>query len=142
MCDICNGMTRKQVEAQTAQRIRDYGREIIYVEGDECCEPYAYTVGLSKIGQPEFLVRGLDVADSMQMLNGFSASVLENHEHFAHAHTSCWKDGRLLVFSNISTGIRLQVPYAYRRYGESVRVLEILFAGDDFPLGALQANQN
>ncbi|WP_404287181.1 DUF4262 domain-containing protein [Glutamicibacter arilaitensis] len=135
-------MTRKQFEARTAQRILDYGREIIYAEGDDCTEPYAYTVGLSKIGHPEFLVRGLSTEDSMQMLNGFSASVLDQHEKFSHGHSSCWKDGSLLVFSCISSGIRLQVPYAYRRYGEAVRVLEIVFAGEGFPPGALRANLN
>ena len=133
MCDMCNGMTRKQVEAQTAQRIRDYGREIIYVEGDECHEPYAYTVGLSKIGHPEFLVRGLDVEDSLQMLTDFQHPYLRIMSTLLTRIPRAGKTGGFWFSPGISTGIRLQVPFAYRRYGESVRVLEILFAGDDFP---------
>ena len=59
MCDMCNGMTREQVNAKTNRHIQEYGRSIVYVEADATSEPYGYTVGLSKVGHPEFLVRGM-----------------------------------------------------------------------------------
>lgn len=142
MCDMCNGMTRKQLEALIDQRIRDYGHEVIFVESDRISPSLAYTVGLSRIGHPEFLVRGLDMDDSIQMLNGFSASVLEWNEVFAHGHTGRWKDGTLLYFSKISTGIRKQVPLAYQRYGESLGLLEVLLVGRDIPNEYVVARHN
>lgn len=142
MCDMCNGMTRKQMEARTDQRIRDYGREVIFVEPDRFSQSFAYTVGLSRIGHPEFVVRGLDAEDSIQMLNGFAASVLEGNEVFAHGHTARWTDGTLLYFSKISSGIRKQVPLAYQRYGESLGLLEVLFIGRDIPYEYVMARHN
>lgn len=142
MCDMCNGMTRKEIQARTTQRIRDYGREVVFVEPDSQSESFAYTVGLSRVGHPEFMVRGLDLADSMQMLNGFAASVLESNEIFAHAHTSRWKDGRLLYFSKVTSGIRVTATAAYERYGEGTALLEILFVGDDIPYACLFVRNN
>ena len=61
MCDMCNGMTRKQVEAKADRQIRDHGRVVIFVEPDRMSQPFAYTVGFSRIGHPEFIsVRGLN----------------------------------------------------------------------------------
>ncbi len=142
MCDMCNGMTRKQVEAKADRQIRDHGRVVIFVEPDRMSQPFAYTVGLSRIGHPEFIVRGLNAEDSIQLLYGYSDSVLDCNEVFAHGHTGRWKDGTLLYFSKISSGIRKQVPMAYQRYGESTGLLEVLFVGRDIPYEYVVARHN
>ena len=72
MCDMCNGMTRKQVEAKADRQIRDHGRVVIFVEPDRMSQPFAYTVGLSRIGHPEFIVERAELQkDSIQLLNGY-----------------------------------------------------------------------
>ncbi|MFJ2618693.1 DUF4262 domain-containing protein [Glutamicibacter sp. NPDC087344] len=139
---MCNGMTREQVNAKTNRHIQEYGRSIVYVEGNESNEPYGYTVGLSKIGHPEFLVRGLNAEDTIMMLNGFSESVLTRGEKFGQGHTSHWRDGRLLYFSTVSGRLHLLIPAAYSRYAQRTRLLEISFVGQDVPYSVLAARKN
>lgn len=142
MCDICDGASYEDVEARTDQCIRDFGRQILFVEPDRFSQSHAYTIGLSKTGHPEFLVRGLDFEDSMQLLNGLAASVLDHHEVFAHGHTARWEDGVFLYFSKLTSRIRDEAPWAYRRYGASMGLLEVLFIGRDLPYGCLGARNN
>lgn len=142
MCDLCDGATPEEVDARTDQCIRDYGRQVLFVEPGRFSQPYAYTIGLSLVGHPEFLVRGLDMPDSMELLNGLSGFVLEEKEIYAHGHTGCGPAGTYLYFAKISSGIRHEAPWAYRRYGETMGLLEVLFVGRDLPFDALQYRQN
>ncbi|RKS18022.1 uncharacterized protein DUF4262 [Arthrobacter sp. AG1021] len=142
MCDMCNGMTREQVNAKTNRHIQEYGRSIVYVEADASSGSYGYTVGLSKVGHPEFLVRGMGPEDTMQMLNGFSESVLSRGEKFGQGHTANWKDGSLLFFSTVSGRLHLLIPAAYSRYAQRTRLLEISFVGEDVPYSVLAARKN
>ncbi|WP_430408069.1 DUF4262 domain-containing protein [Glutamicibacter halophytocola] len=59
MCDICDGMSIEEADARTDQCIRDYGRQVLFVEPGRYDQPFAYTIGLSLVGHPEFLVRGV-----------------------------------------------------------------------------------
>lgn len=131
MCDQCNGMSKKDVDARTDRWIKDYGRAIIYVEPSPLTRSFGYTVGLTAVGHPEFMVRGLNFEDTCQMLNGFAESVLVGNERFGQGHTSRWKDGRILFFSVMTRGLNSLVVDACARYGNRVRVLEISFVGND-----------
>ncbi|GAA1407446.1 hypothetical protein AUR04nite_14760 [Glutamicibacter uratoxydans] len=131
MCDQCNGMSRKEVQERTDGWIKKYGRAVVFVEPGPRTQSYGYTVGLTKAGHPEFLVRGLDFKDTCQMLNGFADSVLVGHERFGQGHTSRWKDGRLLFFSVLSGRLDAIVRDAFDRYSGRTRVLEINFVGND-----------
>jgi len=142
MCDICNGMSIEDADARTDQCIRDYGQQVLFIEPDRFSQPYAYTIGLSLVGHPEFLVRGLDYAHSVYMLNGLSAAVLENNEVFAHGHNCQWDRQTLLYFAKITQGIKHEAPWAYSRYGPSMGLLEVLFVGRDLPFDAISARNN
>lgn len=142
MCDMCDGMSRKQVNAKTNRHIQEYGRSIVYVESAAVSEAYGYTVGLTKIGHPEFLLRGMGPEDTLQMLNGFSESVLTRGEKFGQGHTANWKDGRILFFSAVSGPLHLLIPAAYSRYAQRTRLLEISFVGEDVPYSVLAARKN
>ena len=72
---------RDQQDAALAETIRRHGWSIQYIAGGLCeapgCDcpedddgpPFAYTVGLFGLGHPELLVFGLDVHDSLGLLN-------------------------------------------------------------------------
>jgi len=54
MCDMCDGMSLADVEVRSDQCIRDFGRQALFVEPGRFSQPYAYTIGLSLRGHPEF----------------------------------------------------------------------------------------
>jgi len=142
MCDICDGMSIEEADARTDQCIRDYGRQVLFVEPGRYDQPFAYTIGLSLVGHPEFLVRGLGNQESVQMLNGLSGAVLEHNEVFAHGHTCRWDEDTILYFAKISSRIGHEAPWAYSRYGESMSLLEVLFLGRDLPYSCLSRRIN
>ncbi|SCC44700.1 protein of unknown function [Arthrobacter sp. NIO-1057] len=142
MCDICDGMSMEEADARTDQCIRGYGRQVLFVEPDRFSQPYAYTIGLSLVGHPEFLVRGLNRQQSMQVLNGLSGAVLEHNEVFANGQTCRWDENTILYFSRISSKIREEAPWAYSRYRDGMRLLEVLFLGRDIPYSCLSRRLN
>ncbi|WP_172511521.1 DUF4262 domain-containing protein [Glutamicibacter mishrai] len=142
MCDICDGMSIEEADARTDQCIRDYGRQVLFVEPDRFSQPYAYTIGLTLVGHPELLVRGLDYQDSLQMLNGLSGAVLEHNEVYVHGQTCRWDANTILYFSKISSRISHEAPWAYSRYRESMGLLEVLFLGRDLPYSCLSRRIN
>lgn len=146
MCDECNGMSRKEVNERTDRWIKLYGRAITFVEASGNSRSFGYTIGLTRVGHPEFMVRGLDFEDTCQMLNGFSDSVLAGGERFGQGHTARWNDGRLLFFSTVRRGIDSTAVGAYQRYGQRTRLLEISFISErgigETPLDILSAWKN
>lgn len=56
MCDICGGITNPEYEQRLLTNIARYGWTVQFIEGDnERNPPYAYTLGLSLHGHPEFI---------------------------------------------------------------------------------------
>jgi len=51
---MCDGMSLADVEVRSDQCIRDFGRQVLFVEPGRFSQPYAYTIGLSLRGHPEF----------------------------------------------------------------------------------------
>lgn len=57
MCAVCNGWTYEKVWAHMTSQILERGFSIQYVEvGDDRNPSFAYTVGLSGLNHPEFIV--------------------------------------------------------------------------------------
>ncbi|TWD83598.1 uncharacterized protein DUF4262 [Kribbella amoyensis] len=57
MCDLCNGATEHDYRQYVIRAIQRYGWAVQYVEGDGARNPsFAYTVGLSRVRHPEFIV--------------------------------------------------------------------------------------
>lgn len=123
MCLMCNGKTVAEVERQISGQIAQYGFSVICLPDTNPKRVLGYTVGLTKIGQPEFLVRGVSQQDTMTMLNGLGREVLRG-SHYAHGHTAEWNEGQWLYFV-AKNGAGKQAAVAYRRYGHSLRILEI-----------------
>lgn len=133
MCLQCDGVSAAEVERRLNNLIKQHGWAFQYVEDPDLRRCFGYTMGLSKLGEPEFLVRGLDMTDINRMFTGFVSSVIEHHEHFDNGHTAHWVDGRLLYFSTMHGASKYALG-AYARYGRGTRVLEIHFMDREVPL--------
>ena len=108
------------------------GGALQYVEDPNRRRCFGYTIGLAKRGEPEFLVRGLDMAETNRLLNGLATSVTRRHEHFDNGHTAEGPDGKKLHFSTMHGATKYALG-AYDRYGHGTRVLEIHFMDREVP---------
>lgn len=132
MCLQCDGWSATKVDRHINHLIEQHGWAFQYVEDPNLRRCFGYTAGLTKLGQPEFLVRGLDMADTNTMFTGFASAVIKRHEHFDNGHTAHSGDGRLLYFSTMHGATKYALG-AYARYGHGTRVLEILFMDREVP---------
>jgi hypothetical protein len=56
MCDICGGITNPEYEQRLLSNIRKHGWTVQFIEGADARNPaFAYTLGLSLHGHPEFI---------------------------------------------------------------------------------------
>ena len=132
MCLECDGWTADEVRQSIDNLIGQYGWAVQYVEDPNLRRCFGYTVGLTKLGEAEFLVRGLETAETNRLLNGFATSVTRRHEHFDNGHTADGPDGRKLYFSTMHGATKFALG-AYSRYGHGTRVLEIHFMDREVP---------
>ncbi|GAB3620108.1 hypothetical protein GCM10027417_13690 [Glutamicibacter endophyticus] len=143
MCQICDGMSFEQVRHSMNERIKKYGFTIQYVEAEETSECFAYTIGLTDFGQPEFCVRGMTMEDSGIILNGVATDILHRGDFYAAGHTAAWKGNRILYFARMRWA-RNYALGVYSRYGSRARVLEIHLMPEGFPAacGGFHPTQN
>jgi hypothetical protein len=132
MCLQCDGWSAQEVERQINNLIEQHGWAVQYVEDPNPRRRFGYTVGLTKLGEPEFLVRGLDMDETMDVLNGFARSVTSRREHFDNGHTANGPGGQKLYFSAMHGATKFALG-AYSRYGHGTRVLEIHFMDREVP---------
>ncbi|WP_343832354.1 DUF4262 domain-containing protein [Glutamicibacter creatinolyticus] len=123
MCMMCDGMSAAEVEAHINGQIAQNGYAVYCIQDPNPKRVFGYTVGLTRLGQPEFLVRGISEEDTLIMLNGLARQVLRG-EYYDHGHTADWKDGRLMYFA-LKTGAGKYTLGVHRRYGLVARVLEV-----------------
>lgn len=123
MCMRCDGKSAAEVELHISGLIAQYGFAVVCVPDSNPKRVFGYTMGLTQLGQPEFLVRGFCQEDTLMMLDRLARDVLRG-EYYAHGHTADWKDGRLLYFA-AKNGAGKYALGVYRRYGLAARVLEI-----------------
>lgn len=123
MCMMCQGMSAEQFETRISGFIEQHGYAVIFVEDKDPRQAFAYTVGLTKVGQPEFLVRGVNQSDTFMMLDRLAHDVLGG-EYYAHGHTAGWKDQRVLYFADQSDAGKYALN-VFHRYGVAAKVLEI-----------------
>lgn len=89
--------------AQVASAIERFGFHLVHV-GDACdcrdCDAaplppdqrFGYTIGLTELGQPELLVRGLSARESAEVLDRWAATVLAG-QVFDAGHLLCEGSG-------------------------------------------------
>ena len=132
MCLECDGWTADEVRQNINNLIDQHGWAVQYVEDPNPRRCFGYTVGLTKLGEPEFLVRGMDLRETSDLLNGFAMSVVRRREHFDNGHTADWAAGQKLYFSTMHGSTKFALG-AHARYGHATRVLEIHFMDREVP---------
>ena len=140
MCLMCEGKSAAEVERRINGHIAEHGFSVICVQDPNPKRVIGYTVGLTKIGQPEFLVRGVCQEDTMMMLDGLARDVLRG-ARYAHGHTADWKGGQWLYFVS-KNGAGKQALVAYRRYAAALRVLEIHLVDRDLVQHACKGHRD
>lgn len=57
-CAMCDGATYAEVLKMYKENVEKYGYTVVFVGGDKESRPFAYTIGLTEKGLPEFIVSG------------------------------------------------------------------------------------
>jgi hypothetical protein len=99
-----------------------------YVGGDRGHAPYAYTVGLTGAGMPEFLVTGLRADPATVMLNA-AAREMVGAEPPVPGTTLALPDGRQVEVVRLSHP-QQHLGVAIDLYGEQVWALQLVWADD------------
>ncbi|MGP9649863.1 DUF4262 domain-containing protein [Glutamicibacter sp. AOP38-B1-38] len=124
MCLQCDGFSNEEVELQITNTIRMYGNAVQFIENPDPTKTFGYTVGLTAHGHPEFLVRGLDMVTTCELLNPLAQRVITTGEIFGHQHTAHYLGQQLLYFMRLpDAGAHLLE--AVVRYGTAMTALEI-----------------
>lgn len=124
MCEMCNGKTAAEVLRDESRQIEKKGYAVVLVADPDPAKSFGYTVGLTRIKRPEFLVRGLGTEDSWMALNVLAQSVIDG-ERYADGHSSTWITPEKALYFKPCKGARRYALGAYTRYGDATRVLEI-----------------
>ena len=132
MCDICDGkVTMAEANARMDGLIKKYGWACMYIENRIREKSFCYTVGLTPLGFPEFLVRGLGPEESIDMLNAWAQMVVGG-EAIKAGETALY-GMHLMYFSKLAHPEDTACD-AVRRYGQRVRVIEAHFMTADMTL--------
>lgn len=74
-CDNPNGTIDEYLDI-LRDTVKDHGWAVQFVESDR--RPFAYTIGLHKVGLPELLVTGMQPRTSARLLNSIAHQVVDD----------------------------------------------------------------
>jgi hypothetical protein len=128
MCDICNGMSVRQLKEKMRMNIARHGWHAALVEGGPHSPAYGYTVGLTELRHAEILVTGREPREIYLMLAEMAHMVL------GHGN-------RLLATLNVRLSTRRvylapmeeqeeTLLYAHKLYGRRLRAVQAVWADD------------
>lgn len=126
MCWMCDhpGSTVADYLAEIRRKIRERGWTVQYVEDDRA--PYAYTIGLTRHGLPEFLMTGISPRRALGLLGGIVESA---------PAIDVPKPGARLTLSGptLVEVVEVEHPDAHMNsaiaiYGGDVRALQLVWA--------------
>jgi hypothetical protein len=72
-CAMCDGASYAEVLQHYTAKIKEHGYTVVYVSGDEESLPFAYTIGLTEKGLPEFILSGKLSAKSAYVILSIAA---------------------------------------------------------------------
>jgi hypothetical protein len=75
MCDMCNGMSWRQVVEKAKLTIARHGWQLQFVEGSLTSPAFGYTVGLTELRHPELILTGRRQPETVELLNDLAAQV-------------------------------------------------------------------
>ena len=129
MCDMCDGMSRRELRERSKLRIARYGFTMTCVEPSRNSAPFGYTLGLTEMQQPELLVSGLDAETTCRVLTVFAQKVLAGEEFSVPGLMPLSEDRSVCALAVDSPGPVL--VNAYELYGRRVRGIQLVWADGD-----------
>ena len=130
MCWRCDHplATEADWEAHLWELIDSYGWAVQFVERDRIHPPWAYTVGLTRFGEPELVVTGMNAQPAQSLLNNLAA-------HVMHAQAPRPGTQMQLVGGPYVEYVELSEPSAHLHtaialFGPQIRAIQIVHADD------------
>jgi hypothetical protein len=130
MCWKCDHPYASDLDylAETEAMISCHGWAVQGVERDRIHPPWAYTVGLTALRQPELVITGMPLRRAAQVLNGVAG-------HLTHAKAPSPGTQAALVDGPLVEFVRVTQPSAHLHmavalYGEDIRALQLAHADD------------
>jgi hypothetical protein len=108
--------------------IEAYGWAIQFIERDRIYPPWAYTVGLTRYGEPELVVTGMNAEPAQSLLNNMAA-------HVMHAAAPQPGTQMQLIGGPYVEYVELSQPSAHLHtavalFGPQIRAIQIVHADD------------
>ncbi|WP_328322729.1 DUF4262 domain-containing protein [Kribbella sp. NBC_00382] len=104
MCDICGGITNPEYEQRLLSNIRQHGWTVQFIEGADSRNPaYAYTLGLSLHGHPEFITFNCHPGSVAHEFQPLAEAVLSGRRFDEGADLSEFLEPRLLRVPDSTT---------------------------------------
>jgi Domain of unknown function (DUF4262) len=129
MCDMCDGLSKRQIIEKTKLTVARYGWQLTMVEGGRSSPGFGYTVGLLERRHPELLVTGRDPEETSAILHELVRMVL-GHGHVLTAGMMLPLHTREVYLAPLEdpAAVLLQAVPLYRR---RLRALQAVWADDD-----------
>ena len=128
MCDICSGMSVRQVKEKIRMNIARHGWHATLVEGGPDSASYGYTIGLTELRHAEFLVTGRAPAEIYRMLSEMAHMVLAHGDRLL-ATVSLRVGGRKVYLAPMEAPENVLL-YASKLYGHRLRAVQAVWADD------------
>lgn len=128
MCDICNGMSMRQLTEKMRMNIARHGWHAALTEGGPDSPAYGYTVGLTGLRHAEILITGREPREIYLMLGEMAHMVL-GHGHRLLATLNVPLSARRVYLAPVEEPEEVLL-YAHKLYGRRLRAVQAVWADD------------
>jgi hypothetical protein len=128
MCDICNGMSMRQLKEKMRMNIARHGWHAALVEGGRDFPAFGYTVGLTELRHAEILITGREPREIYLMLAEMAHMVL-GHGTRLLATLNVRLSSRRVYLAPMEEQKEVLL-YAHKLYGRRLRAVQAVWADD------------
>jgi hypothetical protein len=128
MCDICNGMSMRQLKEKMRMNIARQGWHAALVEGGRDSPAFGYTVGLTELRHAEILITGREPREIYLMLAEMAHMVL-GHGTRLPATLNVRLSSRRVYLAPMEEQKEVLL-YAHKLYGRRLRAVQAVWADE------------
>jgi hypothetical protein len=130
MCWQCDhpGSTYQDYLHHMRDLMKCHGWAVQGVGGDRIHPPWAYTVGLTEFGEPEFVVTGMRLGHAAELLNNVAAHVLRYKAPDPGEQVPLTGGPLIQIVTVAEPSAHLRVAVDF--YGSGIRALQLVHADD------------
>lgn len=130
MCDICNGMSVRQLKEKIRMNIARHGWHAALVEGGPDFPAFGYTVGLTELRQAEILITGREPREIYLMLAEMAHMVLGRGTRLPATLNVRLSTRRVYLAPMEEQDQEEVLLYARKLYGRRLRAVQAVWADD------------